>query len=96
MTVLHHVLDDMRLALVELDPGESLILFVLKRQVLAELVDELAMCTVVVLCPDVALYQNIDLYRGVDGQGEQSFSLVVVQAILPVDAILAPHLPESL
>lgn len=96
MPILHHVLDDVRLSLVELHPREFFILLVLQGQVLAESVDELAMSAVVVLCPDVTFDQDVYLYCRVDGECEESFPLVVVQTVLPVDAVLGPHLPEGL
>lgn len=56
MTILDHVLDYMALALVVLDSCVFLVLFVGQLQVLAQFVDQLAVCSVVVLRADVAFY----------------------------------------
>lgn len=55
MTILNHVLYDMALALVVLDSCVFLVLFVGQLKVLAQFVDQLAVCSVVVLSADVAL-----------------------------------------
>lgn len=55
MTILNHVLYDMALALVVLDSCVFLVLFVGQLEVLAQFVDQLAVCSVVVLSADVAL-----------------------------------------
>jgi hypothetical protein len=96
MPVLDHVLDDVALALEELDLRELLVGLVGQRQVLAQLVDELAVGAVVVLRADVALDQHVDLDGRMDRQREQPLPLVVVETVLPVDAVLTPHLAESL
>lgn len=96
MAVLDHVLHDVALALVVLDSRVFLVLLVGQLQVLAQFVDQLAVRPVVVLRPDVALYQDVYLDVGVHGQGKEALLLVVVQAVLPVYAVFGPHFAEGL
>jgi hypothetical protein len=96
MAVFNHVLYDVALALEEFDPCVFFILLVGELQILAQFVDELAMCAVVVLGADIALDQDVDFNVGVHRQSEEPFFFIVVQAVFPVDAILPPHLTECL
>lgn len=65
MPILDHVFNDMALALEKLDSCKLLMSFIGQRKVLAQLINELAMCSIIVLCADVTFDQYVDLNSGV-------------------------------